>query len=72
MNGLVLSKIYDKRCDFNFEKVNFPFLLGDVPRSLFYGEYILQLIRFARVCSNDDDCNNRNLFYNKVCTVRQV
>ena len=27
-----------------------------------YGVYIFQLIRFAKVCSNDDDFNNRNLF----------
>ena len=29
-NGIVSSKIYDKRDDFNFEIVNFPFLDGDV------------------------------------------
>ena len=61
-NGIVSSKIYDKRDDFNFEIVNFPFLDGDVPRSPSYGVYISQLIRFARVCSNVDDFNNRNLF----------
>ena len=61
-NGIVSSKIYDKGDDFNFEIVNFPFLDGDVPRSLAYGEYISQLIRFARVCSNVDDSNNRNLY----------
>ena len=59
-NGIVSSKIYDKRDDFNFEIVNFPFLDGDVPRSPSYGVYISQLIRFARVCSNVDDFNNRN------------
>ena len=32
-NGIVSSQIYDKRDDFNFEIVNFPFLDGDVPRS---------------------------------------
>ena len=61
-NGIVSSKIYDKRDDFNFDIVNFPFLDGDVPRSPSYGVYISQLIRFARVCSNVDDFNNRNLF----------
>ena len=61
-NGIVSSKIYDKRVDFNFEIVNLPFLDGDVPRSPSYGVYISQLIRFARVCSNLDDFNNRNLF----------
>ena len=61
-NGMVSSKIYDKRDDLNFEIVNFPFLDGDVPRSPSYGVYISQLISFARVCSNVDDFNNRNLF----------
>ena len=60
--GIVSSKIYDKRDDFNFEIVNFSFLGGDVPRSPSCGVYISQLIRFARVCSNVDDFNNRNLF----------
>ena len=61
-NGIISSKFYDKRDNFNFEIVNFPFLGGDVPRSSSYGVYISQLIRFARVCSNVDVFNNRNLF----------
>ena len=61
-NGIVSSKIYDKRDDFNFEIVNSSFLDRDVPRSPSYGVYISQLIRFARVCSYVDDLNNRNLF----------
>ena len=61
-NGIVSSIIYDKRDDFNFEIVHFPFLDRDIPRSPSYGVYISQLIRFARVCSNVDDFNNRNLF----------
>ena len=32
-NGIVSSKTYDKRDDFNFEIENFPFLDGVVPRS---------------------------------------
>ena len=39
-NGLVSSKIYEKRDDFDFDKVNFPFLDGDVPRRPSYGVYI--------------------------------
>ena len=31
-NDIVSSKIYDKRDEFDFEIVNFPFLDGDVPR----------------------------------------
>ena len=61
-NGIVFSKIYDKQDDFYFEIVNYSFLDGDVPRSPPFGVYVSQLIRFARVCSNVDDFNNRNLF----------
>ena len=61
-NCIVSSKIYDKWDDYNFEIVNFPFLGGDVPRSPSYGVYVSQLIRFARVCSNVEDFNNRSLF----------
>ena len=39
-NGFVSSKIYDKRDDFDFDIVNFPFLDGDVPRRPSYGVYI--------------------------------
>ena len=60
-NGIVSSKNYDKRDDFNFEIVNFSFLVGDVPSSPSYGLYISPLIRFASVCSNVDDFNNRYL-----------
>ena len=59
-NGYVSSKIYDKRDDFDFDIVNFPFLDGDVPRRPSYGVYISQLIRFARVCRHVDDFNTLN------------
>ena len=58
--GFVKTKVYDKRNDFDFDIVNFPFLEGDVPRSTSYGVYIFQLIRFARVPSHVDDFNARN------------
>ena len=50
----------EKRDDFDFDIVNFPFLDGDVPRSTSYGVYIFQLIRFARVSSHVADFNARN------------
>ena len=56
-NGFVSSKIYDKRDDFDFAMVNFPFLDGDVPCCASYGVYISQLIRFARVCNHVTDFN---------------
>ena len=39
-NDIVSPKIYDKRDDFNFDIVNFPFLDGDVPQRPSYGVYI--------------------------------
>ena len=59
-NDIVSTKIYDKRDDFDFEIVNFPFLDGDVPRSTSYGVYISHLIRFARASSYVADFNTRN------------
>ena len=56
-NDFVSSKIYDKRDDFDFDNINFPFLDGAVP---LYGLYISQLIRFAKVCSHVEDFNARN------------
>ena len=41
--NFVSTKIYDKRDDFDFEIVNFPFIDGDVPHSTSYEVYISQL-----------------------------
>ena len=59
-DGFVKTKIFDKRDDFDFVIVNFPFLDGAVPRSKSCGVYISQFIRFARVSSHIDDFNTRN------------
>ena len=59
-NEFVSFKIYDKRDDFDYDLVHFPFLDGDVPRSTSYGVYISQFIRFARVSSHVADFNARN------------
>ena len=59
-NGTVSTKIYDKRDDFYFDIVNFPFRDGDIPRRTSYGVYISQLIRFARASSNLNDFYYRN------------
>ena len=59
-NEFVSSKIYDTRDNFDFDIINFPFLVGDVPRRASYGVYISQLIRFATVCTHNADFNTRN------------
>ena len=67
-NGFVKTEIYDKRDDFDFDIVNFPFLDSDVLRSTSYGVYIFQLIRFARVSSHVDNFYTRN----KVLTAKHL
>ena len=56
----VHTSVYDKRDDFGFPIVNFPWLRGDVPRFPSYGVYISQLVRFARCCISVSDFNSKN------------
>ena len=46
-NDIISTKIYDKRDDFNFDIVNFPFLDSDVPQRPSYGVYIYISLREA-------------------------
>ncbi|KAK3098641.1 hypothetical protein FSP39_021494 [Pinctada imbricata] len=51
VNGEIHTSVYDKRDDFGFNIVNFPWLDGDVPRLPSYGIYISQLIRKKKLAS---------------------
>ena len=55
------TSVYDKRDDFGFPIVNFPWLSGDVPRLPSYGIYISQLVWFARCCTSVFDFHSKNL-----------
>ena len=55
-----MTKIYDKRDDFNFNIVNFPFLDSNIPSSPSYGVYISPLLRYARASSHYCDFINRS------------
>ena len=57
----VHSSVFDKRDDFGFTIVNFPWLSGYVPRLPSYGVHISQLVRFARYCTSVSDFNSKNL-----------
>ena len=63
-NDTVSKKIYDKRDDFDFDIVNFPYRDGDVTRRPSYGVYtsIPQLIRFTRASLHVTDFNNHTKF----------
>ena len=51
----VQVKLYDKRDDFSFNIVNFPFLSSNIPQTSAYGVYVSQLIRYARASSAYSD-----------------
>ena len=60
-NDIVSTKIYDKRDDFDFKIVNFPFLFIHPTTS--YGVYISQLVQFAKASSHKADFNTCNKLF---------
>ena len=54
-NKRLQVKLYDKRDDFDFNIVNFPFLSSNIPQSPAYGVYVSQLIRYACASSAYSD-----------------
>ena len=64
-NGRLTTTLYDKRDDFNFAIVNFPFLCSNIPLSPAYGVYISQLIRYARACYAYEDFLKRGQLLTK-------
>ena len=50
--GWLRTKPYDKRDDFNFPIVNFPFICSNIPAAPAYGGYISQMIRYSRACGS--------------------
>ena len=58
--GKLSTRLYDKRDDFDFHVVGFPYLSSNIPSGPSYGVYISQLIRYARCCSHYDDFRYRH------------
>ena len=52
-NGTVRISVYDKREDFNFKTVNFPYLDSNIPRNPAYGVYISQLKKMTSYTDTD-------------------
>ena len=55
------KKLYDKRDDFNFPIVNFPFICSNIPAAPAYRVYISQLIQYSRACGSYHDFLDRSL-----------
>ena len=60
--GKYFVKLYDKRNDYVFNVISFPFLDGNIPKGQSYGIFISQLVRYARNNSSFNsfvmDCRN--------------
>merc|ERR1711966_318588 len=44
--GVVFSSVYDKRDNFDFPIVNFPTLIGNIPKKSSYGVFVGELVRY--------------------------
>ncbi len=49
-DGMLRTKLYGKRDDFNVPIVNFPFICQNIPAAPAYEVYISQLILYSRAC----------------------
>ena len=61
-NGKLITRLYDKRDDFNFPIANFPFiniLNSNIPSAPAYVVYASQLVCYARACCNYEDFVDR-------------
>ena len=54
VEGKFIYKSYDKRLNYNFEVINYPNLVSNVPQNPSYGVFNSQLVRFCDVNSNLD------------------
>jgi hypothetical protein len=63
--GRLRTKLYNKRDDFNFFIVKFPFIYINIPAAPAYGVYISQLIRYSRAWGSYQDFLDRGLLLSK-------
>jgi len=59
--GRLRTKLYDKRDDFYFRIVYFPFICSNILAAPAYGVYISQLLRYSRTCSSSQYFLDREL-----------
>ena len=59
--GRLRTKLYDKRDDFNFPIINFPFTCSNIPAATAYGVHVSQLMRYSRACGSCQDFLDRGL-----------
>jgi len=60
-----ITKIFDKREQFNFTVINYPYMDSNIPVKPALGVYTSQLIRYAKICTKFEDFQERNLLITK-------
>lgn len=60
-DGVISTKIFDKRDAFDFPIVNFPTLTGNIPDMSAYGVFVGEVVRYARACTYYEDFRTRTL-----------
>jgi len=61
-DGKFHTKLYDKRDDFSFEIVNYPYpVASNIPEKPAYGVYSSRIISFARACDHYSDFSERHI-----------
>ena len=58
--GELKTELYDKRDDFNFSIVNYPFISSNIPIRPAYGVYVSRLVAFGRACSDFEQFSIRH------------
>ena len=59
-NSTLNFSVYDKRDDFSFDIVNFPYIDSCIPKKSALGVYLSQLIRYAKLSSKYEDFLQRS------------
>ena len=59
-NRKLVTSLFDKRDDFDFNIVNYPFLSSNIPSSPAYCVFVSQLIRYSRSSSDYSDFVKRS------------
>lgn len=64
----IKTTLYDKREDFSFTIVNFPFMSSNIHFKRTHGVFISQLIRYVKVMDLEDFCVRAKRLADKLCT----
>ena len=77
---MFVTEVYDKRDNFHFNVVDYPFMCSNIPTRPTYGVHISQLITINRICDNFNTFIKRyrllterlirqGFWYNKLCEI---